>query len=94
MSSVQFFAAFTILLGFFYSKGHGWARITALVLGIIGTIRDLLYFLLTLLAQSLVQSVTSQMDGAPAGIYKPCCIHSSYIGHYFADCGSGFHASW
>ena len=44
------FAAFTILLGFFYSKGHGWARITALVLGIIGTIRDLLYFLLTLLA--------------------------------------------
>ena len=58
------FAGFTILLGFFYSKGHGWARITALVLGIIGTIRDLLYFLLTLLAQSLVQSVTSQMDGA------------------------------
>jgi len=42
------FAAFTIFLGFFYSKGHGWARITALVLGIIGTIRDLLYFLLTL----------------------------------------------
>ncbi|VEJ30459.1 Uncharacterised protein [Rothia dentocariosa] len=29
------FAAFTILLGFFYSKGHGWARITALVLGLL-----------------------------------------------------------
>ena len=70
------FAAFTIFLGFFYSKGHGWARITALVLGIIGTIRDLLYFLLTLLAQSLVQSVTSQMDGAQQVSISPAVYAS------------------